>query len=75
MIAYLTSLYEEVGHSTVFYDDLWVNEGLKDHDGRKEQTRLTKNIGLVAGLRRLNSSTGFIIATTHLFWHPRYASF
>ncbi|GJJ09514.1 hypothetical protein Clacol_003737 [Clathrus columnatus] len=68
MIAYSIDLFEELAHAVAFYDDLSIWEGAAD---RKGLTRLTKNIGLIVGLKRRGSSTGFIIATTHLFWHPR----
>lgn len=37
-------------------------------------TRLTRNIGLIVSLERIDKpGSGVIIATTHLFWHPQYA--
>lgn len=71
IVAYSSNLFEEIGHSVVLYDDRITNEGVNFNDGTKERTRLTKNVGLVVGLKRLNASTGIVIATTHLFWHPR----
>ncbi|EIW72340.1 hypothetical protein TREMEDRAFT_41666 [Tremella mesenterica DSM 1558] len=38
---------------------------------RRGGTRLTKNIGLVVALER-NDGTGVYVATTHLFWHPKF---
>ncbi|WFD36819.1 hypothetical protein MCUN1_003709 [Malassezia cuniculi] len=35
-------------------------------------SRLTRNIGLFAALPYAGEEGGVIVATTHLFWHPRY---
>jgi len=70
-ILHKDQLYTKVEEQTVFYDDLrlqecsgWCGEG----------SFLTKNVGLIVALRRKNSAgDGLIVATTHLFWHPKYA--
>ncbi|KAG8825964.1 hypothetical protein FRC17_008444, partial [Serendipita sp. 399] len=78
MIAFDKDIFEVVAHQTVYYDEEDVHEGngpeLDDEASRRWRhgtSRVTKNIGLVAGLRRKDHpEQGFTIATTHLFWHP-----
>lgn len=36
-------------------------------------TRITRNVALLLALPFADGNGGVIVATTHLFWHPRYA--
>jgi RNA exonuclease NGL2 len=70
MIVYRNSLFEEAGHVVIEYDELDVRQARDDRQ-RKGSSRRTKNIGLIVGLRqRGQPSRGYVVATTHLFWHP-----
>lgn len=73
LIAFKTSLYSAaVAEKTIFYDDEDVNAEGSDAQ-RIGKSFKTKNIALIVGLQRLeNPNSGLIVATTHLFWHPRY---
>lgn len=73
LIAFKKSLYSPaVAEKTIFYDDEEVNAEGTDVQRIGKSFR-TKNIGLIVGLQRLdNPNNGLIVATTHLFWHPRY---
>ncbi|WVQ82539.1 hypothetical protein IAT38_004668 [Cryptococcus sp. DSM 104549] len=45
-------------------------------DGRRRRggSRQTKNVGLIVALERADEpGKGVVVATTHLFWHPKYA--
>ncbi|ODN78037.1 hypothetical protein L202_05120 [Cryptococcus amylolentus CBS 6039] len=49
-------------------------EDLGEIKRRKGGSRMTKNVGLIVGLKSKNESgRGIVVATTHLFWHPMYA--
>jgi RNA exonuclease NGL2 len=72
MIAYSNKLFEPLQQSVVEYDTgtVAVYHASKDQD-HKGCSRSTRNIGLITGLRRRDQPTdGYIVATTHLFWHP-----
>ncbi|KAJ3538493.1 hypothetical protein NMY22_g5134 [Coprinellus aureogranulatus] len=73
LIAFKKSLYSAaVAEKTIFYDDEQVSAHGTDVQKIGKSFR-TKNIGLIVGLRRLdNADNGLVVATTHLFWHPRY---
>ncbi|WWC86536.1 uncharacterized protein L201_001413 [Kwoniella dendrophila CBS 6074] len=41
---------------------------------RRGGSRQTKNVGLIVALEEIDGDgRGIIVATTHLFWHPKYA--
>jgi len=70
MIVYRDTIFEKIKHTTVYYDDLCVREA-EDERQRKGSSRRTNNIGLIVGLRhRGQPDRGYVVATTHLFWHP-----
>ncbi|ODO05986.1 hypothetical protein I350_05047 [Cryptococcus amylolentus CBS 6273] len=49
-------------------------EDLGEMKRRKGGSRMTKNVGLIVGLKSKDESgRGIVVATTHLFWHPMYA--
>lgn len=71
MIAYKKNLYSMVSDKVVYYDQCI----LMDNDSGCSLTRntfKTRNIGLLVALQSLSQeSMGLIVATTHLFWHPK----
>lgn len=74
LIAFKENLYSIVANKLVQYD----MQELRS-DGNKN-TRCgcsfnTRNIGSLVLLRsNLEESEGILVATTHLFWHPKYGS-
>lgn len=72
LIAFKSSMYSYTGDVTIFYDDQPVKtEGT--HTETIGKSFSTRNIGLIVGLQRLDHpGKGIVVATTHLFWHPRY---
>lgn len=72
LIAYRGAKYVKVSDHVVFYDE----EEVRDGEGERYRRGIsfqTKNIGSLVALRSTDSKEkGLIIATTHLFWHPRY---
>jgi RNA exonuclease NGL2 len=70
MIAFKKNLYSLVSVKVVFYDDEYAGkEGGPSRIGSSFKTRNIAN--LVALRNRDNEAEGIIVATTHLFWHPR----
>ena len=76
LIAYRESMFRRTADEVIFYDDAYVrDEGNEEY--RKGLSFRTKNIALMIALQRLDSpgdSEHYVVATTHLFWHPRYVS-
>jgi len=71
MIAFKKDLYSMVSDRVIYYDQYVP----MDNSGRSltKNTFRTRNIGLLAAFKSLNQeSEGLIVATTHLFWHPKY---
>lgn len=72
LIAYRGSKYSKVSDHVIFYDEEEVRDGEGERYRRGISFR-TKNIGSLVALKSTDSEgDGLIIATTHLFWHPRY---
>lgn len=72
LIAYRGTKYFKVADHTVFYDEEEVREGEEERCRRGVSFR-TKNVGSLVALKSAGSEgEGLIVATTHLFWHPRY---
>ncbi|RXW24793.1 hypothetical protein EST38_g1106 [Candolleomyces aberdarensis] len=72
LIAFKSSLFSLSEHKIVFYDD---EEISPDETPMQKvgQSFVTRNISLIVGLQKLdNPDLGITVATTHLFWHPRY---
>ena len=71
LIAFKKDLYTLESHKVVDYDTEEVpHDGEPSHNGGSFKTR---NIASLVALRRVNCpAQGLIVATTHLFWHPRY---
>ncbi|KAF7800026.1 hypothetical protein EIP86_011269 [Pleurotus ostreatoroseus] len=74
-IAFRKESFVEVDRRTIFYDDEEVRDSTVENLlARKAGTRVTKNIANIVALRhQKNPEDGVIVATTHLFWHPRQA--
>jgi RNA exonuclease NGL2 len=79
MILFKKELFELHSHKTVYYDDEEVRHGSLEGDEQNSSTwrrgssRATKNIGLIVALKqRGNNQKVFVVATTHLFWHPAF---
>ncbi|KAI0815101.1 Endonuclease/exonuclease/phosphatase [Irpex lacteus] len=79
LIAFRTGLYTEVQNRTVEYDSQTVRfqdetkEASLSEQAARGSSYVTKNIGNLVALRRNGTDKdGVIVATTHLFWHPRY---
>ena len=72
LIAYRGTKYLKVSDQIVSYDEEEVRDG-EGESYRRGISYRTKNIGSLVALRSVDSEgKGLIIATTHLFWHPRY---
>ena len=79
LIAFREDKFALVESRTVFYDDERLREHIEDGpiddpQGLKASSRVTKNVGNIVALRCLgdgNEDNGVVVATTHLFWHPR----
>ncbi|KIJ45631.1 hypothetical protein M422DRAFT_82422, partial [Sphaerobolus stellatus SS14] len=70
MIAYRDALFDLAEHTSIEYDVLTLRESGTEVQ-RIASSRRTKNIGLIAALSsKSNSHEGYVVATTHLFWHP-----
>lgn len=71
MIAYRKDLFGHVADRTILYDEVEVR-AVGEERTRRGNSFFTKNIANLVAIRRLDSEDeGFIVATTHLFWHPR----
>jgi len=69
LIAFKKDLYSSASVKVVFYDEEYAaTEGGRPRIGSSFKT---KNIANLVALRCKDSEAGVIIATTHLFWHPR----
>ena len=70
VIAYRKDKFEKVEDRTLYYDEQEVRP-----DGeaatRVGSSFYTKNIANLVALKEIDNDRGFIVATTHLFWHPR----
>lgn len=72
LVVYRKYSYEKVGERLIQYDEQEVREG-SDEKARRGSSFRTKNIASLIALRKIGvKDEGFIVATTHLFWHPRY---
>lgn len=65
-------MFEKLDERVVYYDEEAVRPDAEG-SARQGSSFFTKNIANLIALRRLDDKDqGFIVATTHLFWHPRY---
>ena len=69
MIAFKKNLYSMVSDKVIYYDQY---VPMDNGSGLTGNTFKTRNIGLLVALQSLGQeSEGLIVATTHLFWHPK----
>lgn len=72
LIAYAKDKFTKVDEKVVYYDDEEIRSD-GDAKARRGSSFRTKNIGFMSALKSNEfESKGVIVATTHLFWHPRY---
>lgn len=73
IVAYRRNAYELLAERTVVYDNVEVRpEGITEQ-ARKASSFRTKNIGLIVALKKAGDvDQPIVVATTHLFWHPKY---
>lgn len=73
LIAFKEQLYTMISTKTVLYD---IEEVRSDGDeaARCGKSFATNNIGSLVSLQSntAGKAEGVIVATTHLFWHPRF---
>ncbi|KAF8844004.1 Endonuclease/exonuclease/phosphatase [Paxillus ammoniavirescens] len=76
LIAYRNNMFQSVHAEVIEYDNLQVHHNPEfNPDARIGSSHRTKNIGSIVALQWLGSDSqhkGYIVATTHLFWHPAY---
>ncbi|KAI6031752.1 hypothetical protein PISMIDRAFT_673462 [Pisolithus microcarpus 441] len=74
VVAYKQDMFRIVGKKVVQYDDVEVRGNVTiNPQARIASSHRTKNIGSLVALERVGTDrTGYIVATTHLFWHPAY---
>ncbi|KAF8642337.1 hypothetical protein AX16_009606 [Volvariella volvacea WC 439] len=72
LLAWKRDRYTERQHAVIYYDDAETRT-IGGDTFRQGKTFKTRNIGLISSLVP-SSNTGdtFVLATTHLFWHPKY---
>ncbi|PPQ70777.1 hypothetical protein CVT24_001064 [Panaeolus cyanescens] len=71
LIAFKKALYSLQAQHTVEYD----TSSLEHNTGNKRpgNSFRTRNIGLIVSLKsNTDNQRGLLVATTHLFWHPKY---
>ncbi|KZT44472.1 Endonuclease/exonuclease/phosphatase [Sistotremastrum suecicum HHB10207 ss-3] len=72
MVLYRESQFKKIHEETIYYDE---ETARLDTSGTSQpigNSFRTKNIGLIVALQSVHSNLGLVVATTHLFWHPRY---
>lgn len=73
LVAFKRDTFRKVNEKVIQYDDVEVRDDATGMslEARIASTHQTKNIGFLVALERVGPKrTGYIIATTHLFWHP-----
>ncbi|KAI6005288.1 hypothetical protein F5J12DRAFT_906009 [Pisolithus orientalis] len=72
VVAYKQDMFRIVGEKVVQYDDVEARENAPvSPQARIASSHRTKNIGSLVALERVDTDkVGYIVATTHLFWHP-----
>ncbi|EEB96109.1 hypothetical protein MPER_04811, partial [Moniliophthora perniciosa FA553] len=71
LVAFHRDSYLVVAQRTIQYDEQEVHSD-GERAFRLGSSFRTKNIGHLVALKNIKDEKGFIVATTHLFWHPRY---
>ncbi|KAH8988960.1 Endonuclease/exonuclease/phosphatase [Lactarius akahatsu] len=73
LIAFRKDSYKIHGNIVVCYDDIDIRPDGSE-SSRKGLSFRTKNVGNIVALEKVGDpSEGYIVATTHLFWHPSQA--
>jgi len=86
MIIHRESKFEKLHEHIVHFDECSLHEAVTTGEESPEVlrrlrggSRRTNNIALMVALRKKSATAsnnreaaGYIVATTHLFWHPRY---
>ncbi|KAF8832424.1 hypothetical protein HHX47_DHR1001549 [Lentinula edodes] len=71
LIAFKKDLYEEMGLKLILYDKENVRDTDEEGVSLCGSTFRTRNIGHIVALKHTQCDEGLVIATTHLFWHPK----
>lgn len=71
LIAYRNTTFSLFGEKKVVYDQQEVRDTGTER-ARRGSSIVTRNIASIIALKLVNAKDdeGFIVATTHLFWHP-----
>lgn len=70
LIAFKAGFYSMVADKVLFYDDQSV--GMDSESSRIGSSFKTRNIGYLLALQsNSDEKEGMVVATSHLFWHPR----
>ena len=70
LVAFRKDSYKVHGHIILCYDDIDVRTGGSE-SSRKGLSFRTKNVANIVALAKVGDpDEGYIVATTHLFWHP-----
>lgn len=73
LIAFKKDLYSMVSERVIFYDDQTM--GTNPTSTLTGGSFKTRNIGYMLALKsNVDPQDGIVVATTHLFWHPRSVS-
>ena len=76
LIAYKNTIFRSLHEATIEYDKLEVHSNPElSTQARIGSSHRTKNIANIVALQSINPELGvqgYIIATTHLFWHPAF---
>ncbi|KIY47050.1 Endonuclease/exonuclease/phosphatase, partial [Fistulina hepatica ATCC 64428] len=73
LIAYKKNAFRLVRDRLIEYDSQPVRMSDTDTVNCYGRSFTTKNIGSLLALQRIDDvPTGIVVATTHLFWHPKY---
>jgi RNA exonuclease NGL2 len=70
LVAFRKESYQIHGHTVLHYDDIYVRPDGSE-TSRKGLSFRTKNVANIVALAKVGDpGEGYIVATTHLFWHP-----
>ncbi|KAH9175266.1 Endonuclease/exonuclease/phosphatase [Lactarius sanguifluus] len=73
LVAFRKDSYKIHGNTVICYDDIDIRPDGSE-SSRKGLSFRTKNVGNIVALEKVGDpSEGYIVATTHLFWHPSQA--
>lgn len=76
LIAYKNTIFRSIHEATIEYDKLEVHSNPELRaQARIGSSHRTKNIANFVALQSIDQESevqGYIIATTHLFWHPAF---